>query len=123
MARNISFFLTTPQFVAGIKTVTRRMAWYDLKVGQELMAVEKAQGLGKGGKIRRLGLIRVVDLRWEPLDRLMECPYGYDETAKEGFPHPHELHDPCSFIEFFCAGHKGCMPRSEVHRIEFERLA
>lgn len=27
MARNISFALTTPQFIARTKTVTRRMGW------------------------------------------------------------------------------------------------
>lgn len=65
--RNISFALTTPQFIAGTKDVTRRMGWLFLKPGDVLQAVEKGQGLGKGGKIKRLGTIRVLDVHREKL--------------------------------------------------------
>jgi hypothetical protein len=52
LPRYISFMLTQPQIRARTKTVTRRMGWKDLKPGTLLMAAEKCQGLGKGGKIK-----------------------------------------------------------------------
>jgi hypothetical protein len=52
--RNISFMLTTRQVCDRIKTVTRRNGWLFAKPGDLLCAVEKSQGLGKGGKIVRV---------------------------------------------------------------------
>jgi hypothetical protein len=118
MPRMISFSMTTPQFIAGTKDVTRRMGWLSLKVGDELIAVEKAMGLGKGGKVKRLGMIRVKSVRRERLDEMIAIPaYGYAEVDREGFP---EM-APNGFVSFFCAGHKGCKPDSVVTRIEFEK--
>lgn len=117
--RNISFALTTPQFIAGTKDVTRRMGWLFLKPGDELCAVEKGQGLGKGGKIKRLGTIRVLDVRREKLCAIQSYPrYGLDEVAREGFPDLAAL----EFISFFCDGHKGCTPNSIITRIEFVKI-
>lgn len=120
MPRMISFSMTTPQFVDGTKDVTRRMGWLKLKAGDELMAVEKAMGLGKGGKVKRLGMIRVKDVRREQLDRIVdERGYGSDEVRREGFPEMTAK----EFLLFFCEGHKGCKAHSVVTRIEFEKLA
>lgn len=120
MPRNISFMLTTPQFLNGTKDVTRRMGWLFLKAGDELMAVEKSQGLGKGGKIKRLGMIEVASICREPLSAIENYPkYGIYEVAREGFP---DL-TAQEFISFFCDSHKKCTPESIVTRIEFRRLA
>lgn len=121
--RNISFSLTTPQFLAGTKDVTRRMGWTFLKVGDEICAIEKGQGLGKGGKVKRLGVIRVVNVRREPLNQICaDLTYGYSECRREGFPPPHHESDPGNFVEFFCDTHRGCYPNKVITRIEFVKL-
>lgn len=122
--RNISFALTTPQFRAGTKTVTRRLGWRGLKVGDVLCAVEKGQGLKKGEKVKRLGVIEIVNVRREKLRRVIDDPdYGARECAREGFPPPHEKSDPAEFVKFFCATHAGCRAATVITRIEFTRSA
>ena len=119
MTRNISFSLTTPQFLDGSKDVTRRDGWAFLKPGDVLCAVEKSQGLKKGEKVKRLGMIRVVSVRRERLDRLLdERAYGRSEVTREGFPG----WTPDKFVIFFRKSHKGIESRSEVTRIEFVRI-
>lgn len=115
----ISFALTTPQFLDGSKDITRRMGWLTLKAGDILQAVEKAMGLGKGGKVKRLGMIRVKSVRREPLNQICaDLAYGEQEMFREGFP----LMDSTEFVLFFCDSHKGCKPNSVITRIEFEKL-
>lgn len=58
--RLISFSMTEGAFVAGTKTVTRRLGWTKLTPGTRLMAVNKAMGLKRGEKPRRLGEIEVA---------------------------------------------------------------
>lgn len=119
MPRNLSFMLTTQQFVDDLKDVTRRLGWLFLKPGDVLWAVEKSQGLGKGGKIKRLALIRVKDVRREPLRRMLDEPaYGRIECGREGFP----AMAPCDFVAFFMASHRGCTAQTDVTRIEFEKV-
>ncbi len=65
MPRNISFSMTTPQFIDGSKTVTRRMGWKFLKPGDVLCAVEKGMGLKKGEKVKRLGHIKIECVDFE----------------------------------------------------------
>jgi hypothetical protein len=114
--RNISFALTTPQFLARNKTVTRRNGWRKLKVGEVLCAVEKGQGLKRGEKVVRLGCIKVTDVRREPLRRLLDdADYGSAEVGREAFPEQ----SPSEFVEFFCRTHLGCTPDSEVTRIKY----
>lgn len=122
MPRNISFALTTPQFLDGSKTVTRRNGWANLKSGDVLCAVEKSQGLGKGGKVKRLGNIIVKSVRREQLRAMTDdLDYGLEETTREGFPKGHPNHWPSEFVKFFCGSHKGVQPDSVVTRIEFVR--
>lgn len=110
--RLMSFSLTTPQFLAGTKTVTRRMGWRNLKAGQRLQAIEKGQGLKKGEKVRRLGLIEVIDVRREKLSAITA-----EDCKREGFP---DL-QPAQFVLFY--GHAtGCKPWELVTRIEFRRI-
>jgi hypothetical protein len=111
--RNISFALTTEQFVDGTKTVTRRVGWRFLKSGDVLCAVRKCQGLKAGEKLDRLGKIRVTDLRRERLSEITPA-----DVAKEGFFGK----SPEWFIEFFCGTHVGCDRNTEVARIQFEKL-
>jgi hypothetical protein len=115
--RNISFMLTTQQIRDRTKTVTRRNGWRFLKVGDLLCAVEKSQGLGKGGKIKRLGTIRVVDVRQEQLRRMTDRPrWGKLECLREGFPQMTAR----EFVSFFCGSHKDVTPDSVITRIRFE---
>ena len=120
--RNISFALTTPQFLDGHKSVTRRLGWRTLKAGDLLTVVRKGQGLKRGEKVDLIGVIRVLDVRREPLLRMIEAAdYGRRECEREGFSLPHRLGWPENFVAFFCAANR-CKPDTVVHRIEFERL-
>ncbi|MBK7364981.1 MAG: ASCH domain-containing protein [Nitrosomonas sp.] len=112
MTRNISFFLTKNAFVEKTKTVTRRLGWWHLKPGVVLCGAEKSMGLHKGEKIKRLGLIRVVNVRAEPLDAITK-----DDCIREGFPE----FLPQDFVRMFCR-HNKCKPDRLVNRIEFEYL-
>lgn len=116
--RNISFALTTAQFRAQTKHVTRRRGWWNLEPDDELMGVEKSQGLKKGERVVKLGPILVVDVRTEKLSRLeLEPEYGRQEMIREGFPGLH----PAEFVYRFCLSHK-CKPWDEVNRIEYSYL-
>ena len=110
--RNMSFFATPAQFRARTKTVTRRGAWWFLKSGDIVMGVEKSQGLGKGGKIVRMGPIRIVSTRTEPLSDITQ-----DDVIAEGFPD----WTPSNFIDSYMKAYK-CGEDEPVNRIEFEYL-
>lgn len=121
--RNMSFMLTTAQFLDQTKDVTRRNGWRFLKVGDLVQGVEKSQGLGKGGKIKRLGVIRIKSVRLEPLRRMIDEPeYGKAECVREGFPPPHEKSYPPCFVEFFCKAHAKVKRETMITRIEFEHV-
>jgi hypothetical protein len=109
--RNISFHLTIPQFKAHTKDVTRRLGWLNLKPGQILQAVEKAQGLKKGEKIKKLNQILILKVSREPLSAITE-----HEIIREGFPNM----TFADFIDMFCSTHKGCTRDTIVTRIEFK---
>lgn len=122
----MSFQMTTRQYVDKSKTVTRRLGWDDIKVGEIQNGVEKSQGLKKGEKVKRLGQHRVVSSRWEPLRDITP-----EDVIKEGFP---EM-TPDEFVRMFCEHNrnrewkgpggkrrKGCTPDSPVNRIEFKHL-
>lgn len=110
--RSISFALTTPQFLDGSKTVTRRLGWANLTPGTRLRAVEKAMGLKKGEHPKVLGEIEVVNVRRERLREITP-----PDVEREGFPHK----SPPEFVAMFCS-HMGCDPETEVTRIEFRRV-
>ena len=111
MPGNISFALTTDQFLDGSKDVTRRMGWKKLKPGTRLCGVRQSQGLKRGQKVERLGMIRVISARRERLDAITP-----DDVRREGFPG----WTPGQFIEFYCKTN-GCTPATRITRIEFER--
>lgn len=119
MPRNISFSLTTAQVRAKTKTVTRRLGWRALKVGDVLNACVKCMGLKKGERPEVICQIRVTNVWRESLRNLfMPTSYGKEECAREGFPQM----TPGQFYEFFCRSHKGCNTATVVTRIEFEYL-
>jgi hypothetical protein len=117
--KNISFSMTTRQFRAKTKGVTRRMGWTTLKPSDRLMGCEKCMGRKPGEPLVRLGPIAILSVRRERLDRMITEPaYGYEECRKEGFP---EM-TPRQFVDMFCASHKGCKPSTVVTRLRFEYL-
>lgn len=118
--RNMSFSLTTPQMLAREKTVTRRIGWRFLKPGDLVQAVEQARGLKKGEVLRKLAVLRIVDVRVEPLSRLVSDPrYGEDELPREGFP----CWSRDEFLEMFRRTHRLTTNDAEVTRIEFEYVS
>jgi len=129
--RNISFTATIPQFRARQKHRTRRgnakgPTWKNLKPGDVLMGCEQCQGLGKGGKVVRMGPIVILETNIEPLDDIIRRPmrtinpcalqpvWWSDETTLEGFP---EL-TPVQFIKMFCEMND-CEPETEINNILF----
>lgn len=112
MPRNISFYETQGQFLDRSKDVTRRLGWKFVKSGDVLCGVKKAQGIPKGGKIERLGLIEVISVRREPLSAITA-----NDVRREGFPD----WTPAQFIAFFSEFNK-CGADEIVTRIEFGYL-
>lgn len=112
MPRNMSFSITTDQVRNKTKFVTRRLGWWFLKPGDIVNTVEKAMGLKKGEKIKRINQIRIVSTRGEPLHDIT-----VEDVTKEGFPW-WTIRD---FVEMFCE-HNKCEPSERVNRIEFEYL-
>ena len=112
MPRNISFSMTTRQFLDQSKTVTRRLGWWDLEPGDVLCGVKKSMGLRKGEEIKRLGLIKVTSVRRERLESVTAV-----DVTNEGYPKMW----PGEFVKMFCQSHK-CEPDTWVNRIEFKYL-
>src|SRR6185503_17624415 len=97
----MSFLLTTPQMLAREKRVTRRIGWRFLAPGDLVQAVERARGVPRD-RLRRLAVLRVADVRVEPLRRLLDQPeYGEVEVALEGFANHPEFGSPPAFVAFF----------------------
>lgn len=118
MPRNISYALTTKQFRDRSKDVTRRLGWKNVKVGEILNGCVKCMGLKPGEQIERLGRIRVVSARREPLSRMITDPdYGKEEARREGFPNM----TGAQFVEMFCK-HMRVDADEVVTRIEYEYI-
>ncbi|MEM8791077.1 MAG: ASCH domain-containing protein [Pseudomonadota bacterium] len=112
MPRNMSFMMTTAQMYDRIKTVTRRDGWWFLKPGDRLWAVEKAMGLKKGEKVKRICMIEVVSTRGEPLWQMPP-----EDCALEGFPEMHPVDFAIMLVEKY-----GCSTDKVFNRIEFKYL-
>ena len=112
--RNISFALTTPQFEARTKTVTRRWGWKFLKPGDRLMGCRKCMGFKKGEKIERLHAIEIISVCREQL-----CDITGEDCIKEGFPS--FKHDPFLFVLMMTSDGKH-KPTDIITRIEFKHL-
>jgi hypothetical protein len=108
--------MTTPQFKAKTKTVTRRLGWASAKPGDLLQGVEKSQGLKKGEKVVKLGVIRVLGVRREKLRKMTDdLTYGLPECISEGFPDM----TPREFVAMFCKHNKKVTPETVITRIVF----
>jgi hypothetical protein len=114
--RNMSFSMTTDAVRRHEKSVTRRLGWLGLMPEDLLQAIERGQGLKKGEHVVPLGVIRVVSVRHEALDRI--CEEGWVGTRLEGFP---EM-SPYEFVAMFCRANH-CTPDRVVTRVEFEYVA
>jgi hypothetical protein len=115
--RRMAFSHTAPQILDRSKTVTRRTGWRYLKPGDLIQAVEKSRGLRKGEPVRSLAVLRVVNVRVEPLARLAADPrYAEDELPREGFP----CWSRDEFIEMFMRVNRLKSAAAKVTRIEFE---
>ncbi len=112
MPRNMSFAMTVEQFKAHTKTVTRRFGWWFLRPDDLVCGVEKAMGLEKGGRVKRLGLIRVISTRPEPLNMITQ-----EDVVLEGFPD----WAPEQFVQMLL-DHYHVGPTVTVNRIQFEYL-
>lgn len=110
--RNMSFAMTTSQFRARTKDVTRRFGWWHLKPGDQVMGVEKGMGLKPGEKVVRLGAIEIVSTRLEPLSAITQ-----QDVVREGFP---DL-TPEQFVTMLVR-HYRCDPDKIVNRIEYRYL-
>lgn len=108
----MSFALTTEQFKNRTKTVTRRFGWWFLKPGDVVCGVEKAMGLQKGEKIKKLGLIKIVSVSKERLADMND-----NDCKLEGFPDM----SATEFVDMLCEHYK-CWRYKPVNRIEFEYL-
>lgn len=108
--RRMSFALTERQLLDRTKTVTRRLGWRNLYVGEQLVAVNKCMGLKKGEKSRELARIRVLAIDIEPLNKCDD-----DDAMSEGFP---EMTGE-EFVTMFCKAMR-CIPDTVVTRIWFE---
>jgi hypothetical protein len=113
MARLMSVSLTEPQVRGRTKTVTRRVGWRMLRVGDQLTLCRKVMGRRKGEPLERITDVEVTGIRRERLDAITAA----DVTA-EGFPQM----TPAGFVEFFCGTHRGCGPGTEITRIEWRYL-
>jgi hypothetical protein len=87
---------------------------------------KKAQGLGKGGHVERLGVIMINKIEQETLGAIIRRPIRSPqpwqrlvrtEPEREGFP----ACTPEQFVEMFCRMHK-CKSTATVYRIEFEHV-
>lgn len=108
--RNMSFMLTPEQLRARTKDVTRRLGWWNVMRGELVQAVLQCQGLKKGETVTKLCVIKILDARSEPLNRITA-----QDVIREGFPKLTKR----EFIDLFCRANK-CKPDVVVNRIEFE---
>jgi len=131
--RQISFFLTTNQFLHDEKDVTRRLGWDQDRApaGTQLMAVNKCQGLKKGEQIK-YGPILILSNTPEPLEDIVRRPVRNDQIIKNGIALPDVVregfdNDPEMFVRFFIeknrrtpSGEK-VTRKTPVNRIVFRR--
>ena len=105
--------LTESQVRDRTKTVTRRLGWRMLRVGDQLTLCRKVMGRRRGEPLERIAAVQVMSVRRERLAAITAA-----DVAAEGFP---EM-APAQFVSFFCRTHRGCTPDTEVTRIEWRYL-
>ena len=118
------------------KTVTRRLGWRFLKVGDRITLCRKVMGRKPGEPLERICDVEIVDVRREPLfaidddDVAREAVPLVDEHGNERFDEvwiadgkPWSTAQPASWawVAWF-AREMGCFPETEVTRIEWRYL-
>ena len=118
------------------KTVTRRLGWRFLKPGDRLTLCRKVMGRKKGERLERIAEVEVTGVRREPLMAITD-----EEIDREAVPlvdeHGHERFDEVwipdggrwseakpatwAWVSWF-AFEMGCLPETEVTRIEWRYL-
>ncbi len=116
MPRLMSVTLTEGAVVDRTKTVTRRLGWRHLAVGDRLTLCRKVMGRrrrdGTVEPLVRLAEVRVVSVRREPLWQITDA-----DVAREGFPG----WDRHQFMTFFTKAMR-VAHTDDVTRIEWEYL-
>ena len=108
--RRMSFALTTEQFRARRKTVTRRFGWAFAVPGMRVVGVEKAMGFRRGEKgPPPIHVIEFTNCQWERVDAVTDA-----DVALEGFPGQ----NAAWFVEHLCR-HAGKRPDDLVNRLAF----
>jgi hypothetical protein len=112
----MSVTLTEAAVVTRQKTVTRRMGWRNLDVGEHLTLCRKVMGRKrKDGTVEPLVRLAEVFV-WSVFPVVLEEITPAD-VVREGFPD----WTPEQFVRFFCE-HMKCQPTAIVNRIEWRYL-
>lgn len=112
MPRLMSVSLTEDAVRERRKTVTRRLGWEHLKVGERLTLCRKVMGRRPGEPLVRICDVEVIEVRRERLDAVTLA-----DVAREGF----RGYDVDAFVEFFCR-EMSCTPETTLTRIEWRYL-
>ena len=123
MSRLMSVAFTEQAVIERRKTVTRRAGWTMLTPTDRLTLCRKVMGRrhadGYVEPLVRLVDVEVVDVRREPLNRLIEEPgYGAAEMILEGFPGL----DPAEFVQRYFTRAQRIHPDQDINRIEWRYL-
>ena len=110
--RLMSVAMTEAAVLDRTKTVTRRLGWRFLKVGDRVTLCRKVMGLKKGESVVRICNVEIIGVRRE---RLEEITLG--DVALEGFP----SWPVSQFVIMFMRAMK-CDHETEVTRIEWRYL-
>lgn len=113
MSRLMSVSLTEDQVRARTKTVTRRLGWRSIHVGDRLTLCRKVMGRRNGEPLVRICDVEVIHISLVTVS----TPVDDQEAAREGFPD----WSWDEFVAFFCE-HMKCTPETVVRRIEWRYL-
>ena len=111
--RLMSVSLTEAAVRDRTKTVTRRLGWLFLRVGDRVTLCRKVMGRAKGEPLVRICNVEIVGVRRERLDAVTA-----DELVLEGFP----SWTVDEFVSMFTRAMK-CERLTVVTRIEWRYLA
>lgn len=129
MPRLMSVAYTEQPVRERIKTVSRRLGWWEDKNGRRIIhpgdpltLCKKVQGRKPGEPIERLAEVEVMDVRRERLGLLLDMePWDSAwELQLEGFQP--DLISPWEFIERYFIQAQGCYPDDPITRIEWRYL-
>lgn len=112
MSRLMSVTLTEESVWDRTKTVTRRLGWRHLRVGDRLTLCRKVMGRKPDEPLVRIAEVEVTAIWTERLDEITK-----EECVREGFPD----HTPDGFVSMFC-DHMHCLPSQMVRRIEWKYI-